>query len=57
MDLGYEALKKILGATRNCGRSSNTEDVKLPETILGTTMLEKILSITVLELSCNPTRL
>ena len=42
MDLGYEALKKILGATRNCGRSSDTEDVKLPETILGTTMLEKI---------------
>ena len=50
MDLGKEALKKILGATRNCKRWSDIEAVKLTEIILGRAMLEKILSINVLEL-------
>ena len=43
-------MKKILGATRDCGRWSDIEAVKLPEIILGTAMLEKKLSINVLEL-------
>ena len=43
-------LKKILGATRNCGRWSSIEAIKLPEIILGTAMLEKILSVNDLEL-------
>ena len=43
-------IKKIAGATRNCGRWSDSAVVKLPEIILGTAMLEKVLSINVLEL-------
>ena len=43
-------LKKILGATRNCGRWSSIEAIKLPEIMLGTAMLEKILSVHDLEL-------
>ena len=39
-----------LGAERYCKKRSDIEVVKLPETILSTTMLEKILSINVLEL-------
>ena len=52
MIIGFRVrgIKKILGATRNCGRWSDIEAVKLPEIILGTAMLEKILSINVLEL-------
>ena len=41
----------MLGTTRNCGRWSDIEAVKLPEIILGAAMLEKILSINVLELA------
>ena len=37
MDLGLEALKNILGVTKNSGRWSNVEAVKLREIILGTT--------------------
>ena len=37
-----KTVKKILGATRNCGRWSNIEAVKLPEVILVTAILEKI---------------
>ena len=40
-------IKKILGATRNCGMWSNIDAVKLPEIILGTAMFKKILSIEV----------
>ena len=50
MDLGYKALQKILEGTRNYGRWSDIEAVKLPEIILRTAMLEKILSICVLQL-------
>ena len=41
-------MKKILGATRNCGKWYDKDAVKLPEIILGTAMLEKILSVNVL---------
>ena len=49
MNLGWQALKIILGATRNCGRWPDMETVKLPEFILGTAIVGKI-SINVLEL-------
>ena len=38
------------GPTRNCGRWFDIVAVKLPDTILGTAILEKMLSIDVLEL-------
>ena len=34
--------QKILGATRNCGRWSEIEAVKLPEIIFGAAILEKL---------------
>ena len=43
-------MKKISGTSRNCGRWSDIEAVKLSKIVLGTAMLEKILSINVLEL-------
>ena len=50
MNLGWEVLKKISGTSRNSGRWSDVEAVKLLKIVLGTAMLEKILSINVLEL-------
>ena len=40
----------MLGATRNWGKWSDIEAVKLPEVIFGTAVLEKILFLNVLEL-------
>ena len=48
-----KGIKKILGATRNCGRWSNIEAVELLEIILGTTMSEKILEFFVTLLGCR----
>ena len=50
MNLGWEVLKKISGTSRNSGSWSDVEAVKLLKIVLGTAMLEKILSINVLEL-------
>ena len=47
------SIKKVLGATENCGRWSDIEVVKLPGIILGTAMLEKILSFNLLEIVVN----
>ena len=47
----------MLGAARNCGRWSDVEAAKLPEILLATAMLEKILYINVFAISCYPTRL
>ena len=43
-------IKKVLGATKICGRWSDIEVVKLPGIILGTAMLEDFLSFNLLEL-------
>ena len=43
-------MKKIVGATGNCGSWSDIDPAKLPETILRIAVLEKLLSFNVLEL-------
>ena len=50
LDLGTVEFKSIFRITRNYGRWSVKVTLKLPDTILGKTVLEKILSINVLEL-------
>ena len=42
-----------LGAERYCKKRFDIEVVKLPETILGTTMLEKILELSVSLVGCS----
>ena len=50
--IGFEIgrIEKNIRTTRNCGRWSDIEAVKLPDIILGTAMLKKILFINFLKL-------
>lgn len=49
LDLGSEELKKILGATRNCGSWSKIEAPTFTKNTFEAVILKKMLSISVFE--------